>query len=85
MRYFTVKTSLSTDVGGLVQHCIYKMGEIVVDSRAVARLKFLRFDNFEARNRPHLHILIVACNAKNNTSLDEFRTNKTKKRGINET
>lgn len=41
-----------------LQHCIYKMGEIVVNSRAVARFKFLRFDKFEARNRPHLHILV---------------------------
>ena len=41
------------------QHCIYKMGEIVVNSRAVARFKFSRFDKFEARNRPHLHILPV--------------------------
>lgn len=28
------------------------MGEIVVNSRAVARFNFLRFDKFEARNRP---------------------------------
>ena len=49
---------MSTDVGGLVQHCIYKMGEIVVKSRAVARFRFSRFDKFEARNRPHLHILV---------------------------
>lgn len=34
------------------------MGEIVVNSRAVARFNFLRFDKFEARNRPHLHILV---------------------------
>jgi hypothetical protein len=34
------------------------MGEIVVNSRSVARFKFLRFDKFEARNRPHLHILV---------------------------
>ncbi len=40
------------------QHCIYKMGEIVVNSRAVARFKILRFDKFEARIRPHLHILV---------------------------
>jgi len=33
------------------------MGEIVVNSRAVARFKLSRFDRFEARNRPHLHIL----------------------------
>ena len=34
------------------------MGEIVVNSSAVARFKFSRFDKFEARNRPHLHILV---------------------------
>jgi hypothetical protein len=34
------------------------MGEIVVNSRAVARFNLSRFDKFEARNRPHLHILI---------------------------
>ena len=34
------------------------MGEIVVNSRAVARLKLSRFDRLEARNRPHLHIPI---------------------------
>lgn len=34
------------------------MGEIVVISKAVARFKLLRFDKFEARNRPHLHILV---------------------------
>ncbi len=32
------------------------MGEILVSSRAVDRFKFSRFDKFEARNRPHLHI-----------------------------
>ena len=47
-----------------LQHCIYKMGEIVVNSRAVARFKFLRFDKFEARNRPHLHILVRCAQAK---------------------
>jgi hypothetical protein len=40
------------------------MGEIVVNSRAVARFKFSRFDKFEARNRPHLHILNVVCKAE---------------------
>ena len=40
------------------------MGEIVVNSRAVARFKFLRFDKFEARNRPHLHILNVSVHAE---------------------
>ena len=34
------------------------MGEKVVNSRVVARFKFSRFDKFEARNRPHLHILV---------------------------
>lgn len=34
------------------------MGEIVVNSRAVARFKFSRVDKFEVRNRPHLHILV---------------------------
>ena len=34
------------------------MGDIVVNSRAVARFKFSRFDKFEARNRPHLQILL---------------------------
>ncbi len=34
------------------------MGYIVVNSRAVARFKFLQFDKFVARNRPHLHILV---------------------------
>lgn len=34
------------------------MGEMVVNSRALARFKFSRFDKFEARNRPHLHILV---------------------------
>ncbi len=34
------------------------MGEIVLNSRTVARFKFSRFDKFEARNRPHLHILV---------------------------
>ncbi len=34
------------------------MGEIVVNSRDVARFKFSRFDKIEARNRPHLHILV---------------------------
>ena len=38
------------------------MSEIVVKSRVVARINFLRFDKFEARNRPHLHILV--CYAK---------------------
>jgi hypothetical protein len=33
------------------------MGEIVLNSRAVARFKLSRFETFEARNRPHLHIL----------------------------
>lgn len=33
------------------QQCIYKIGEIVVNSRAVARFKLSRFDKFEARNR----------------------------------
>jgi hypothetical protein len=31
---------------------------MAVNSRAVARLKLFRFDKFEARNRPHLHIPI---------------------------
>ena len=34
------------------------MGEIAVNSRVVARFKFSRSDKFEARNRPHLHILV---------------------------
>lgn len=34
------------------------MGEMVVNSRAVARLKLSQFDKFEARNRPHLRIPI---------------------------
>lgn len=34
------------------------MGEIVVYSRAVTRFTFSRLDKFEARNRPHLHILV---------------------------
>jgi len=33
------------------------MGEMAVNSRAVARFKFSRLDKFETRNRPHLHIL----------------------------
>lgn len=41
-----------------LQHCIYKMGEIAGNSRAVARFKSSRFDRFETRNRPHLHILV---------------------------
>ncbi len=39
------------------------MGEIVVKSWAVARFKFSRFDTFEARNRPHLHILVRCATA----------------------
>jgi len=31
----------STDRGGLVQQCIYKIGEIVVNSRVVARSKIV--------------------------------------------
>jgi len=46
----------------VLQQCICKIGEIVVNSRAVARYKFLWFDKFEARNRSHLHIL-VRCSA----------------------
>ena len=46
------------------------MGEIVVNSRAVARFKFSRFDKFEARNRPHLHILPVGGNAKKTTNIE---------------
>lgn len=34
------------------------MGEIVVNSRVLARFKLSQFDRFEARNRPHLHILV---------------------------
>ena len=34
------------------------MGKFVVNSTVVARFKFLRFDKFEARNHPHLHILV---------------------------
>lgn len=34
------------------------MGEKAVISRTLARLKFSWFDKFEARNRPHLHILL---------------------------
>ena len=44
------------------------MGEIVVNSRIVARFKFLRVDKFEARNRPHLHIPI-RCRKYNNKHL----------------
>jgi len=36
----------------------YKIGVIVVNLRAVARFKLSRLDEFEARNRPHLHILV---------------------------
>ncbi len=32
------------------------MGDIVLNSRAIARFKLSRFDKFEVRNRPHLHI-----------------------------
>jgi len=39
------------------QHCIYKIGEMVVNPRALARFKLPRLDTFKARNRPHLHIL----------------------------
>lgn len=34
------------------------MGEVVVNSTVVVRFKLSRFDRFEARNRPHLHILV---------------------------
>lgn len=34
------------------------MGETIVNSRAVARFKFLRFGKFDARNRPYFHILV---------------------------
>lgn len=34
------------------------MGETVVKSWVVARFNSSRFDTFEARNRPHLHILV---------------------------
>ena len=40
------------------QHCIYKMAEIVLNSRITARFEYIRFDKFEASNRPHLHILV---------------------------
>ncbi len=43
------------------------MGEIVVNSRGAARLKFSRVDKFEARNRPHLHILAVVCKKDSGT------------------
>jgi hypothetical protein len=34
------------------------MGDIVVNSKVVARFNLSQFDKFEARNRPHLHILV---------------------------
>jgi hypothetical protein len=34
------------------------MGEMVVNSRVIAHLKFSQVDKFEARNRQHLHILV---------------------------
>ena len=40
------------------------MGEIVVNSRVVVRFKFSQFDKFEARNRPHLHILVRCSTLK---------------------
>ena len=40
------------------------MGEIVVNSTVVTRFKFSRFDKFEARNRPHLHILVRCAQLK---------------------
>jgi hypothetical protein len=43
------------------------MGEKAVISRTLARLKFLWFDKFEARNRPHLHILLRYAQFKNQT------------------
>ena len=36
------------------------MGEVVVNSTVVVRFKLSRFDRFEARNRPHLHILAAS-------------------------
>ena len=52
------------------------MGEIAVNSRVVARFKFSRFDKFEARNRPHLHILIRYLQAKKTTSKYEPKFEK---------
>ena len=52
------------------------MGEMVVNSRAVARFKFSRFDKFEARNRPHLHILVrcVALKLRKNRVFSDLVT-----------
>lgn len=50
------------------------MGEVVVNSRAVARFNFLRFDKFEARNRPHLHILVRYAQAWKNNIIDILMT-----------
>ena len=40
------------------------MGEVVVNSTVVVRFKLSRFDRFEARNRPHLHILVRYVTAR---------------------
>lgn len=36
-------------------HCIYKMGDIVVNSRVVARFNLSRVDRFEARKPQRFH------------------------------
>jgi len=49
------------------------MGETVVNSRAVARFNFSRFDKFEARNRPHLHILALIQQGVNTLEISDFK------------
>ncbi len=39
MRYFTVKTSLSTDVGGLVQQCIKSISERKINNLYHAKIQ----------------------------------------------
>ncbi len=52
------------------------MGDIVVNSRAVAHFKFLRLDKFEARNRPRLHILHVSKHFKNDKTTNANIVNR---------
>lgn len=51
------------------------MGEIVVNSTVVTRFKFSRFDKFEARNRPHLHILVRCASFVINSKQTNFVSN----------
>jgi len=61
------------EINNSIQHCIYKIGLPVVNSRAVARFNFLRVDKFEARNRPYLHILALRQQGVNTLEISDFK------------